>query len=80
MRLGTVILAAWAALTKAARTPASIMLVHRWAGCSRNGRGLVKRPSSTILSQPPQAELTSTSNAPASPAMRANGVKGGLEN
>jgi len=47
---GTMILAACELATKAARTPASIMPVQRWAGCCQNGNAQVNRPSSTIRS------------------------------
>jgi hypothetical protein len=47
-RAGTMRRAASWLATSAARTPAVIIASQRQRGCSHNGAGQVKRPSSTI--------------------------------
>jgi len=69
-RRGTITRAACAPATKAARTPASIMLCHRCVGCCQNGRPHVNSPFSTICSYPPQTEFTKMSRPPASSETR----------
>ncbi len=52
-RAGTMRRAASWLATSAARTPAVIIASQRQRGCSHNGAGQVKRPSSSIRSYPP---------------------------